>query len=147
MTTATHRLGKDFRLQVAAIGASPTYTTIAGEMSVSVKASSDKIDTSSKDDGMYKTQTYGQKDITMAVQGTLKLPDTGFGLVYTTQKNDPPELLGQIMHVPSMTVVFACQLGIGNMSTDFTDKGAATYSFDLSLAGVPTIDDLTLITT
>lgn len=145
MTVATHRLGKDFRLMVAATGATPTYIQIGGEMSLSRTSSSDKIDTSSKDDGTYKTQTYGQKEITLAVQGVLKLPDPGFGLIYTTQKASPPELLVQIIG-PSSTIVFAALMAIGNYKDDFSDKSAATYSFDLSLAGVPTIDDMTLIT-
>jgi predicted secreted protein len=146
MTTATHKLGKDFRINVCATSTG-TFVPVAGEMTLSVKASSDKIDTSSKDDGVYKTQTYGQKDITIAVSGNLKLPDPGFALCFTTQKASPPEFYVQIVNtVTTPVIVFQSAVGIGNFATNFADKGAATYSFDLSLAGVPTIDDMTLIT-
>lgn len=143
---ATHKLGKDFRINVSATSAG-TFVPVAGEMSLSVKASSDKIDTSSKDDGVYKTQTFGQKDITISVSGTLKLPDPGFALCFTTQKASPPEFFVEIVNtVATPIIVFKSAMAIGNFSLDYADKGNATYSFDLSLADVPSVDDMTLIT-
>lgn len=145
--TATHRLGKDFRLMIGSgTGTPETFTTLSGENTLSVKGSSDKIDTSSKDDGMYKTMTYGQKELTISVQGTLKLPDPGFARLYAVQKSALPELNAQIQHVPSNTTIFAAPVAVGNWSNDFPDKGNASYSFDLTLAGVPTTDDLSSLT-
>ncbi|NKI99589.1 phage tail tube protein [Novosphingobium sp. SG707] len=138
--TATHQLGKDFRLKISDGGGTPAFVTIAGEQKVSRKSSSDSIDTSSKDDGAYKTGTYGQKTIALAVNGITKIPDPGYTRLYEVQKLALPEVEVQIVNTITNEVVFQAVMGVGNFSDEYDQKTGATWSADLTLAAAPTID-------
>lgn len=132
--------GKDWRIFVGDGGGPETFSPIGGEGSFDWKRSSDKIDLSSKDDGQYKSGSFGQQEITISVNGNAKLPDTGLEGAFDIAKASPPELNIKIMK--GATVKFACLMGIGNFSTTHHKDGPVTYSFDLSNVGAPSVDDL-----
>lgn len=133
--------GKDWRLQIGD-GASPTevFSAIGGETSLDWKRASDEIDLSSKDDGVYKSGSYGQQAITFTVSGNVKLPDIGLEQADTISKTSPPEVNIQVMK--GTVIKYAGKVGIGNFSAAFPKDGPATYSFDMKNIGAPTTDDL-----
>lgn len=134
--------GKDVRLQIGQlVPAEPeVFTPIGGETSLDWKRQSDDVDLSSKDDGQYKSGSYGQQAITLTVQGLVKLPDTGLQAASDVAKNATPEVNVKIMR--GAFVLFAGRVGIGNFSSTFPKDGSATYSFDMKNIGAPTTDDL-----
>lgn len=132
--------GLDYRLQIGD-GATPeVFTNIGGEVSFEWKRSSEEIDESTKDDGMYGSSTFGQQKITISANGNVKLPDTGLESVSDTAKSSPPEATLKI--VKGTTVKFSGKVAIGNFSSTFPKSGPATYSFDAVNVGAPTVDDL-----
>lgn len=132
--------GKDWRLKIGD-GADPeVFSTVGGEGQLDWKRSSDTIDLSSKDDGVYKSQGYGAQAITLSLSGKVKLPDTGLEAVFDASKATPPEVTVQI--VKGAVVKFEGLVGVGNFSSSFPNDGPATYSFDMTNIGVPTTDDL-----
>lgn len=132
--------GKDWRLKIGD-GADPeVFSIIGGEGSLDWKRTSDNIDLSSKDDGVYKSQSFGQQAITISLSGKVKLPDTGLQAAFDTSKASPPEVNVQICK--GAIVKFEGRVGVGNFSATFPDDGPATYSFDMSNVGAPTTDDL-----
>lgn len=140
MTVATHQLGKDFRLKISDGASTPAFLSIAGEQKVGRKASSDKIDTGSKDDGSYRTGTFGQKTIDISVNGITKIPDPGYTRLYAVQKLAVPEVEVQIVNTITNEVVFQGVMGVGNFSDEYDQKSGVTWSADLTLAAAPTID-------
>ncbi len=74
---ATIKLGKNYRLKVGDGATTEAFAQVGGEGTLSFKGSSDKIDTSSKDDGNYKSSAYGQTEVMISLSGVLKLPDAG----------------------------------------------------------------------
>lgn len=139
----TSQYGKDTRLFIGDGASDPeteTFSPIGGETSLDWKRSSDDVDLSSKDDGQYKSSSYGQQAITFTVQGNLKLPDTGLQAASDAAKSTTPERNIQIKR--GSVVVYQGRVGIGNFSATFPKDGSATYSFDMKNVGAPTIDDL-----
>jgi hypothetical protein len=87
--------GLDWRIQIGDGGGPEVFTNIGGEISFDWKRSSEEIDESTKDDGIYGSTSYGQQKIMISVNGNLKLPDTasrrrsrGEGLAARGQRQD-----------------------------------------------------------
>ena len=138
--TPVSQYGKDTRLYIGD-GASPeVFSPIGGETTLDWKRSSDDIDLSSKDDGQYKSGSYGQQAITFTVQGNVKLLDTGLQKASDTAKSITPETNVQVKR--GAIVCYEGRVGIGNFSATFPQAGSATYSFDMKNIGAPTVDDL-----
>jgi hypothetical protein len=137
------KLGKNQRLQVGD-GASPeTFALINGEQAISFDTTPDSIDGSSKDDGDYKIELYGQQAIKLSVNGVAKLPDPGLVRLDTARKTTGGKINIQIVDtLNANTVIFSAPMSVGAFKAGFDQKGAATYSFDLGLAGPPTVDAL-----
>lgn len=133
--------GKDWRIKIGD-GATPTegFDLLGGEGSWDFKRASDQIDLSSKDDGAYKAQGWGQQSITITVNGKLKLPDDGLERAFDVSKSSPPEV--NIQLVKGAIVKFKGKIGIGNFSATGDQAGPVTYSFDMSAVQAPDIDDL-----
>ena len=141
MTAVTTKLGKNYRLQVGNGQATETFVSIAGEQSLSFSTSPDKIDGSSKDDGDYKVEFYGQQSISLQVSGKVKLPDTGLGLLDTARKTLGSAIDIQIVDTLNANAVkWAASMSVGAFKWDGNDKDAVTYSFDLAVAAAPTVD-------
>ncbi|HWU03171.1 MAG TPA: phage tail tube protein [Novosphingobium sp.] len=138
--TATAQQGKDFRIKVSDGAATPAFLIIAGEQKTSRKGSSDSIDTTSKDDGTYKTSGFGQKSITASINGVTKLPDAGYSRLYAVQKMAVPVAEFQFVSTLTGEVFFQAMMSVGNFSDDYDQKNGASWSFDLTLAAAPTID-------
>jgi hypothetical protein len=133
--------GLDWRIQIGDSG-TPTelFNNIGGEISFEWKRSSEEIDESTKDDGIYGSTSYGQQKIMISVNGNLKLPDTGIQAAAAASKASPPEVNVKI--VKGATVKFAGKVAIGNFSTSHDKKGPVTWSFDMANVGAPTTDNL-----
>lgn len=132
--------GKDWRIKIGD-GADPeVFSLLGGEGSWDFKRASDKIDLSSKDDGVYKASGWGQQEITISVSGKLKLPDTGLEAAFDTSKASPPEV--NIELVKGAITKYAGKIGIGNFSCTGDKDGPVTYSFDMTAVAAPTTDDL-----
>jgi predicted secreted protein len=133
--------GKEWRIKIGD-GASGTegFDIIGGEGSFEWSRSSDEIDLSSKDDGVYKSSSYGQQAITFSISGKVKLPDDGLERAADVAKTSPPEVNIQV--VKGAVKKFAGRVGIGNFSTSFPTDGPATYTFNMKNVGAPTIDNL-----
>lgn len=140
MTVATYQLGKNFRLKISDGAATPAWLSIAGEQKVSRKSSSDSIDISSKDDGAYKASTFGQKTVTLSVNGVTKIPDAGYTRLYAVQKLSPPTTDFQIVNTITNEIVFQGSMSVGNFSDEYDQKSGVTWSTDLTLSAAPTID-------
>lgn len=133
--------GKDWRIKIGdGASESEAFNPIGGETSLDWKRASDEIDLSSKDDGAYKSGSYGQQAITFTVSGNVKLPDVGLEQADTISKASPPEV--NIEVVKGAVVKYSGKVGIGNFSASFPKDGPATYSFDMKNVGAPTVDDL-----
>ncbi|HEX2594804.1 MAG TPA: phage tail tube protein [Rhizomicrobium sp.] len=132
--------GKDTRLYIGDGASTEAFNPIGGETSLSWKRSSDDIDLSSKDDGQYKSGSYGQQSITFTVQGNVKLPDVGLQAASDTAKSVTPERNIQLKR--GAVVIYSGRVGIGNFSAEFPKDGSATYSFDMKNVGAPAVDDL-----
>lgn len=132
--------GKNWRIYISD-GATPgVFSPIGGEGSWSKRSSSDSIDLSSKDDGNYKAQGWGQQTVTFSVQGKVKLPDVGLEQAYDVSKAATPEIVVQLRK--GATIKWQGKVGVGNFSLEGPNNGPVTYSFDLSAVEAPTVDDL-----
>ena len=138
--TANHQYGRDYRVKID--DGTGAMIMIAGETSWSKKSSSDKIDFSTKDDGSYKAQGYGQRELTISVSGKVKLPDAGISRVQAVEGSSPPEVRMQIVKTAGSVVIFDGLVGIGNFSVEAPSNGAIPYSFDATAAAAPTVNSL-----
>jgi predicted secreted protein len=132
--------GLDWRIQIGDGGGPEVFTNIGGEISFDWKRTSEELDESTKDDGIYGSTSYGQQKISISVNGNLKLPDTGLEAASTAAKASPPEVNVKI--VKGATTKFAGKVAIGNFSTSHNKTGPVTYSFDMMNVGAPTTDNL-----
>lgn len=132
--------GRDWRIFFGDGGTTELFTALGGETGLDWKRASDKIDLSSKDDGIYKSSGFGQQELTISVTGNLKLPDTAFQAVQTASKASPPMIDVEIKK--GAIVKYKGKCGVGNFSANFPQTGPATYSFDLTNIGTPDTDDL-----
>lgn len=132
--------GKDWKVKVRTAVGPDVFTAIGGETSLRWGRSSQEIDLSDKDSGVYGAKSFGLQTVSIAVSGNLKLPDTGLEFVADTAKSATPELVVQI--VKGAIVKYAGLCGVGNFSVDAGKDGPTTYSFDLGNIGAPTTDDL-----
>jgi predicted secreted protein len=132
--------GKDWRIHIGDGESSEAFDTLGGEGSFDFKRSSDSIDLSSKDDGVYKASGWGQQSISISVTGNVKLPDDGLEQAVDISKASPPEVNIKIMK--GAIVKFAGRIGIGNLSITAAKDGPVGYSFDMSAVSAPTVDDL-----
>lgn len=138
----TFKLGKNYRLKVSDMAATPVLSVVGGEGQLSFKGSSDKIDISSKDDGYVKSMAMGQASFDISLSGVCNTPDTGLTNLDTAFKAGTPVNINITNTLGTPTVVFAGSVYVGNKSVDLTNNQALKYSFDLALNGVPTIDTL-----
>lgn len=132
--------GKDWRIHIGDGEEAETFTAIGGETSFDWKRSSQEIDESTKDDGMYGSTSYGQQKITFSVAGNVKLPDAGLQRAATVSKSAPPEVT--IRAMKGAVVKYEGRVAIGNFSTTHPKDGPVTYTFDMANKGAPEVDDL-----
>jgi predicted secreted protein len=132
--------GKDWRIEIGDGAGTEVFTAIGGETGFDWSRSSQEIDISDKDSGVYGSRSYGQQTISIRVQGNVKLPDVALERASDQAKASPPELNVRIRK--GVTTKFAGKVAIGNFSTSHPKDGPVTYSFDLSNVGAPTTDDL-----
>lgn len=137
------KLGKHQRIQVGD-GASPeTFAFINGEQATTVDTTPDSIDGQSKDDGDYKIEYYGQQAIKVSTNGIAKLPDPALRRLDGARKTTGGSVNIQIVDtLNTNAVLFAAPMSVGAFKAAFDGKGAVTYSYDLGLAGPPTVDAL-----
>ncbi|MFN3517953.1 MAG: phage tail tube protein [Sphingomonas sp.] len=134
---ATER-GADWRIEVKGAGAEE-FVPIGGEISFDWSRSSNEIDESTKDDGMYGSTSYGQQKISIRVNGNAKLPDPGLSRISTVAKTSPPETVVRI--VKGAIAKFEGLVAVGNFSTTHPKDGPVTYTFDMANKGAPTVDN------
>jgi predicted secreted protein len=127
--------GLDYRIAV-----DDAHILIGGEISFDWKRSSQEIDISTKDDGIYGSTSYGQQKISFSVSGNLKLPDAGFAALFAASKERPPHIAWQV--VKGAIVKYEGIVAIGNFSSTAGKDGPVTYAFDATNVGTPTVDDL-----
>lgn len=132
--------GKDWRIQIGDGEAVEVFTAIGGETNFDWSRSSEEIDLSDKDSGMYGSTSFGLQKITFSVTGNAKLPDTGLERATEVSRTGPPEVNVKVMK--DAIVKFAGRVSIGNFSTTHNKSGPVTYSFSMNNIGSPTIDNL-----
>lgn len=141
------KLGQHYRLAVSDAASPEVFTVIAGQTGLSRDGSSNLIDQSSKTTGKYAVQSPGRAQLTLTVTGNVEVPDAnGLEAVKALDASDPvPARNFQIQDhsVSPATVIFTCSMYVSNFSTDSPDQDNATYSFTLTAAAQPTVDDLT----
>lgn len=138
--TPISEYGKDWRVYIGDGGSTEAFNPVGGETSVDWTRTSDEIDLSSKDDGIYKSSGYGQQAVSFRISGNVKLPDPGLQRASDVSKLSPPQVNVQIRK--GAIIKYQGPVGIGNFSTSFPKQGAATYSYDLKATAAPTIDNL-----
>ena len=133
---ATER-GADWRIEVK--GTSDEFDPIGGEISFDWSRSSNEIDESTKDDGLYGSTSYGQQKITFRVNGNVKLPDPGLTRIATVSKSSPPETIIRV--TKGAIVKYEGSVAVGNFSSTHPKDGPVTYTFDMANKGAPTVDN------
>lgn len=139
---ATIKLGKNYRLKVSNMAGTPVFSQVGGEGTLSFKGSSDQIDISSKDDGYVKSKAMGQADMSISAGGVCNTPDAGLTNLDTAFKAGTPVDIQIVNTLGTPTNVFVGSVFVGNKSVELGNNQAARWSFDLSLNGAPTTDDL-----
>lgn len=127
--------GKDWRLYVTPSGGGAAVP-LGGERTTRWARASNDVDTSDKD-GPSGIFTPGR--VTFAVQGNVKLPDAAIVALFNAAKS------GEVLDIEfrkGAVVKYANEVTVGNFSADFDQQGAVPYSFDLSAAGIATVDSL-----
>lgn len=141
------QLGKNFRVRRVVAGSPVTYVEVAGQTGLTRDVATNLINQSTKTSGKYGLQAPGRDDLTITVNGIRDLPDAnGLEAVYAQRSADPQvAAVYQVVNIaPSpVAVVFQASMYVSNFSQDDPDEDNATYSFQLTLAAAPTIDDLT----
>jgi hypothetical protein len=139
------KLGNDYRLWIES--ATPgTYNEIKGQTTLRVNRTSDKIDTSTKDDFPYGTSAPGSKALTIDFELYPNLPDAnGYTRMETlSQGSDPVNF--QIRKGGSSgadaDAVFEASMYIGGITTDMGRNDVVKASGQLSLAAAPVTDVL-----
>lgn len=141
------KLGNDYRLWIES--ATPgTYNEIKGNTACKVSRSAEGIDTSTKSDFPYGTESPGLKKVTLTYQIIPDLPDSnGYGRLETAALAAVSAPVNfQIRKGGSAgaggDVVFAASMYVGNFDTDFGKNAPVTCDFTLTLAAAPTTDAL-----
>lgn len=138
---AGNEFGKDWRIKIGD-GATPeVFTAIGGETGHKWSRSSQEIDISDKDSGIYGSTSYGQQKISFDLSGNLKLPDDGFEALETASKTSPPHVNVEV--VKGAIVKFKGLVAVGAISADFQTQGPVPYTATLVNVGAPAVDDLT----
>lgn len=136
-------LGSEYRLFVGD-GATPTeaFTLVAGQRDLTIDASTNLIDVSSKETGIYTLQRPGRSAYQISVTGVMVLPDTaGLEAVYAAYKSRSAvnfEIRDGAFG--DSDVAFAASMNVSNFNRGNPDEAEATYSFDLTLDAAPTTD-------
>lgn len=133
---ATER-GADWRIEVNGTGTE--FDPIGGEISFDWSRTSNEIDESTKDDGMYGSTSYGQQKINFRVNGNVKLPDPGLTRISAVSKASPPETIIRV--TKGEIVKFEGLVAVGNFSSTHPKDGPVTYTFDMVNKGAPVKDD------
>lgn len=136
--------GKDSRLHIGD-GATPTeaFDMIAGETNWDYAATSNEIDESSKDDGELAAFGYGQRKVTIKVNGIVKLPDDGLSRAIEVSKSQTKRT--NIKLLEGAIVLYAGEVAIGNVQMTGPKDGPRTWSFDMVASAVPTTDNLAAV--
>lgn len=141
---AGERLGQNYKLFVD--DGAGTLNEIQGQTGLTFDGSTALIDQSSKTTGQIAIQAPGRKTLTITCTGKVVLPDAnGLERVHTIEKVYPqvserfeiredPHLVGDI--------VFAGEMFVSNFSLDHPDQDNSTFSFQLTPAAAPSVDDL-----
>lgn len=139
-------LGEHYRLFVNKAG---VYHQIAGEVGFQPSRQTNMRDQSAKGDLGYAVKSPGKTDVTMACNGKLQLPDAdGIERIHGLAKTRTAELY-QIRVDPTFAFASGTEIFQASMyASDFSAPGAndddnATFSFNLTLAEPPTLDQLT----
>lgn len=135
-----YEIGKDWRIFVGDGAGTEVFTQLGGEGSFELQRASDDIDLTTKDDAVYKNGTFGLMQITLSVNGKVKLPDAALTRIDTVARSGTPNVNIQIKK--GSTVKFAGAMGVGNFSASYPAEGAATYSFSARNTAAPTTDTL-----
>lgn len=139
-------LGRYFQLYAGSAATSPiTYTVVAGQTGITRDASSNLVDQSNKTDYPYAVNAPGRAAFTITVTGKRVLPDAnGLERIYTCFKTQA----STFCRITNTTVSPAVHPLVGlfyvtSFSQDDQDEDNGTYSFVLTPAAAPTVDDLT----
>lgn len=141
------KLGNDYRLWIESATAG-TYNEIKGNTTLKVTRSAQLIDTSTKSDFPYGTQSPGLKTLTIDAEIYPDLPDAnGYTrLESAALSTSPAPVKFQIRKGGSSGIgtdaVFEGSLYIGNFNTDFGKNDVVKCDFQLTLAAAPTTDAL-----
>lgn len=141
------KLGNDYRLWIES--ATPgTYNEIKGNSTLKTSRQTGLVDTSTKDDFPYGTQSPGLKSLTIDAEIYPNLPDAnGYTLLETTanastttakkfqiRKGGSGGLTGD--------AIFEASMFIGNFDSDYSKNDVVKCTFQLTLAAPPTVDAL-----
>lgn len=141
---AAERLGHEFKLFVD--DGAGVLNEIQGQTGLTRDSSTALINQSHKGTGKFDLQKPGRSAITFTCTGKVVLPDAnGLERVHALDAADPvvserfeireePFAAGDIM--------FAAEMFVSNFSMDHPDQDNATFSFQLTLAAAPSVDDL-----
>lgn len=123
-----------------------TYNIVKGQQNLSITRGADKIDTTTKDSGGYKTAAMGLKDLSVKLDLMPDLPDaTGYTRLETQCLATPPVPFNVQIRKggtagASGDVVFAASMYGDLTSQNFDQSTANKASFNFTLAAAPTTD-------
>jgi predicted secreted protein len=139
-----NRLGHEEKIFVD--NGSGTFTEIAGQVSYSMKRSTNFIDQSSKTTGRIALKAPGRQDLTLTVTGKKIVPDAnGLERVFALTQvypETPTNFQIRVTPFTSGDVRFQSSMYVGNYNEDGPDQDNTTYSFDLTCAAAPSVDVL-----
>jgi TP901-1 family phage major tail protein len=133
------RLGNDVRMFVNTTGV--TFVQLKAQGGLTISRSTDKIETSTKDTGAYKTNIPGQQDLTLKQEGKLDLPDPALEAIFAASKSRASIKIqirdGDFSATKNQ---FECIMAVGNFNRGESLNDAASFDFELYASEAPTID-------
>lgn len=138
-------LGRYFRVYAGDAASPEVFTLVAGQTGLTRDASSNLVDQSNKGDYPYAIQAPGRANFTITCTGKRVLPDaSGLELVYTSFKNQTTRNF-KIGNSVASPVVYPLvgEFYVTSFSQDDPDEDNGSFSFVLTPAAAPTVDDLT----
>lgn len=140
------KLGNDYLLWVKPTTGTPLV--VKGQGDLSIKRTAATIDTGSKTSGGYATKAAGLRDGSATLKIKPDLPDTGYALLETDCKANPPVPFtiqvrkdGEAGTDPD-DVVFECLVYATDFNDDYSQNNVVSVDATLVFAGAPTIDTL-----
>lgn len=139
------QLGRYFQVAKGDAASPEVFNIVAGQRGLQRSGSTNLVDQSDKTNYPYAVQAPGRTQFQITVPGVRDLPDpNGLEAVYAQWLAGTASQYQILNTEPSPdTVVFQASMYVSNFEQDDPDEESGSFTFTLTLAAAPTVDDLT----